>query len=96
MIEKKGDNFSFTKKIRIVNILLYGMTIISMNFANLLVLSAYLFYSYLCVILLFLVLELRFMLLTKINPIKHILSNWLVLLGFTIILFNIVKFVINR
>ena len=90
--ETSGFNdFSFTEKVRILNIVIYGLIIFFANIYEHFALALLFIYIHIFVSLLFLVLELRYMILTKRNFFKHIFTNWLVLLGFVILLFNLLK-----
>ena len=69
MEEKKKldafEDFSFTKKIRILNIVIYALIIFFGNIYKNYVLLILTFYIHLIIILLFLILELRYTILTK-------------------------------
>lgn len=84
-------NFNFTKKIRILNIIIYALIIIFGNVYKNYVFLILVFYIHIFLILLFLILELRYMVLTKKSFFKHIFTNWLVLLGFIILTFDLTK-----
>jgi hypothetical protein len=90
--ETSGFNdFSFTEKVRILNILIYGLIIFFANIYEHFMLALLFIYIHIFVSLLFLVLELRYLILTKKSLLKHIFTNWLVLIGFVILLFNFLK-----
>lgn len=85
-----GD-FNFTKKIRILNVLVYVLIIFFGNVYKDYVLLILSFYTHMFLILLFLILELRYVILTKKGFFKHIFTNWLVLFGFIILTFDLTK-----
>ncbi|CAA9198755.1 hypothetical protein FLACOL7796_02319 [Flavobacterium collinsii] len=82
---------SFTKNIRILNVIIYALLIFFGNIYEHFVLVLLFFYLHLLVILIFIILELRYVVLARKNFIEHIFINWLVFFGFLIILFDIVK-----
>lgn len=83
-----GD-FSFTKKIRIVNVLVYGLIIFFANIYKHFTLALLFIYIHMFVSILFLFLELRYMILIK--KATYIFTNWLVLLGFIILIYDLIK-----
>jgi len=93
-IEKETNgfkDFSFTEKIRIFNVIVYGLLIFFANIYQHFALILLLFYIHLFVISLFLILELQYVILTKKNFFNHICTNLLVLIGFIILTFDLTK-----
>ncbi|WP_310558277.1 hypothetical protein [Flavobacterium sp.] len=93
-IEREKNNrneLSFTEKTRIINVIIYGLGMIFAYTTEYFFVILLLLYIHLFVISLFLILELRYVILTKKNFFKHILTNWLVFLGFAILTFDLLK-----
>lgn len=82
---------NFTKKVRILNILVYALVFFFANIYQHFALILLFFYLHLFVITLFLILELRYIVVTKRKFLEHIFTNWLVFFGFLIIIFDVVK-----
>ena len=82
---------NFTKKVRILNILVYALVFFFANIYQHFTLTLLFFYLHLFVITLFLILELRYIVITKRNFSEHVFTNWLVFFGFLIIIFDVVK-----
>jgi hypothetical protein len=90
--EKNNQNeLGFTEKTRIINVTVYGLLIFFVSIYPHFVIIYLLLFIHLFVVLLFLILELRYVFLTKKSFFKHILTNWLVFLGFTILTFDLFK-----
>lgn len=83
--------FSFTKKIRILNVIIYVLVMFFANIYQNFVFVLLFFYLHLLIILLFAILEIRHAVLTGTNFLEHIFTKWLVFLGFLILTYDIVK-----
>ncbi len=93
-IERKKIKFnelSYTEKTRIINVIIYGLLIFFATIYPHFAILILLLYMHLFVISLFLILELRYVIVTKKSFFKHILTNWLVFLGFAILTFDLLK-----
>lgn len=87
---------SFTKDIRILNVIIYALLIFFGNIYQHFVLILLFFYLHLLVVLLFTILEVRYALLTRKNFLEHIFTNWLVFLGFLILTYDLVKIFLSK
>lgn len=84
MTQKKN----FNNLIRIINIFLFVILLVFFLIKDLRFLGAYFFiYVYLWVMITFVFLEMRQMIVGRINIVKHIKSDWKIFMGFLIVLF---------
>jgi len=89
-------DFTTTKQVRVINATIFCLFL----FFGYVFFSVFtILFSYLNILIsiLFLILEIRYVVLTKSNFLKHIFSNWLVIVGFSSVIYNIVSlFFLNK